>query len=42
MDKLREQADSTGGVVLSHLGNHEWMNAIGIFNSLTVISTANI
>ncbi|KAK7050885.1 hypothetical protein VNI00_004997 [Paramarasmius palmivorus] len=29
MDKLREQASTTGGVVLSHLGNHEWMNAIG-------------
>ncbi|KAJ3758991.1 Metallo-dependent phosphatase-like protein [Lentinula raphanica] len=29
MEKLREQAPSTGGVVLSHLGNHEWMNAIG-------------
>lgn len=29
MDKLREQASSTGGVVLSHLGNHEWMNALG-------------
>ncbi|KAG5637549.1 hypothetical protein H0H81_004180 [Sphagnurus paluster] len=29
MDKLRGQAASTGGVMLSHLGNHEWMNAIG-------------
>ncbi|KAL1739079.1 Metallo-dependent phosphatase-like protein [Schizophyllum fasciatum] len=29
MDKLRAQAPATGGVVLSHLGNHEWMNAIG-------------
>ncbi|KAG7089466.1 hypothetical protein E1B28_011151 [Marasmius oreades] len=29
MDKLREQASAMGGVVLSHLGNHEWMNAIG-------------
>ncbi|KAK1231567.1 hypothetical protein PQX77_005301 [Marasmius sp. AFHP31] len=29
MDKLREQAPRTGGVVMSHLGNHEWMNAIG-------------
>ncbi|THV07314.1 Metallo-dependent phosphatase [Dendrothele bispora CBS 962.96] len=29
MDQLRAQATSTGGVVLSHLGNHEWMNAIG-------------
>ncbi|EEB94583.1 hypothetical protein MPER_06582, partial [Moniliophthora perniciosa FA553] len=29
MDKLREQATATGGIVLTHLGNHEWMNAIG-------------
>jgi hypothetical protein len=29
MEELREQALSHGGVVLSHLGNHEWMNAIG-------------
>ncbi|KAL0953277.1 hypothetical protein HGRIS_004527 [Hohenbuehelia grisea] len=29
MDKLREQASATGGEVLSLLGNHEWMNAIG-------------
>ncbi|KAH8814692.1 Metallo-dependent phosphatase-like protein [Flagelloscypha sp. PMI_526] len=29
MDKLRGQATQTGGIVLSHLGNHEWMNAIG-------------
>lgn len=29
MDTLREQAQAKGGVVLSHLGNHEWMNAIG-------------
>ncbi|KAF9267871.1 Metallo-dependent phosphatase [Marasmius fiardii PR-910] len=29
MEKLRDQATATGGVVLSHLGNHEWMNAIG-------------
>ncbi|KAJ4480002.1 Metallo-dependent phosphatase-like protein [Lentinula aciculospora] len=29
MEKLREQAPTTGGVVLSNLGNHEWMNAIG-------------
>ncbi|TFY61470.1 hypothetical protein EVJ58_g4488 [Rhodofomes roseus] len=29
MDKLREQAHAAGGTVLSHLGNHEWMNAIG-------------
>lgn len=29
MDKLRDQALATGGMVLSHLGNHEWMNVIG-------------
>lgn len=29
MEKLRVQAAATGGVMLSHLGNHEWMNAIG-------------
>jgi hypothetical protein len=29
MEQLREQAQRSGGEVLSHLGNHEWMNAIG-------------
>lgn len=29
MDKLRAQAQEVGGTVLSVLGNHEWMNAIG-------------
>ena len=29
MDKLRGQALAAGGMVLSHLGNHEWMNVIG-------------
>ncbi|KAF8181545.1 Metallo-dependent phosphatase-like protein [Pholiota molesta] len=29
MERLRAQAAHTGGTVLSHLGNHEWMNAIG-------------
>jgi len=29
MDQLRGQAKKEGAVVLSHLGNHEWMNAIG-------------
>ncbi|KAI0331904.1 hypothetical protein GY45DRAFT_1321712 [Cubamyces sp. BRFM 1775] len=29
MDKLRDQARAVGGTVLTHLGNHEWMNAIG-------------
>lgn len=31
MDQLREQALAVGGTVLSHLGNHEWMNVIGAF-----------
>jgi hypothetical protein len=30
MDKLRDQALAAGGMVLSHLGNHEWMNVIGV------------
>lgn len=29
MDQLRDQARHVGGVFLSLLGNHEWMNAIG-------------
>ncbi|KAI0303718.1 Metallo-dependent phosphatase-like protein [Multifurca ochricompacta] len=29
MEDLRSQAQSAGGQMLSHLGNHEWMNAIG-------------
>ena len=29
MDTLRGQARARGGDVLSHLGNHEYMNAIG-------------
>ncbi|KAI0300881.1 Metallo-dependent phosphatase-like protein [Russula brevipes] len=29
MEELRSQAQNAGGQVLSHLGNHEWMNAIG-------------
>jgi hypothetical protein len=31
MDDLRSQARAVGGDVLSHLGNHEYMNAIGPF-----------
>ena len=37
MEKLRAQAAEVGGTVLSHLGNHEWMNAIGEF-ALMIIS----
>jgi hypothetical protein len=29
MERLREQARAKGGIFLSNLGNHEWMNAIG-------------
>jgi hypothetical protein len=29
MERLRVEAHAKGGVVLSNLGNHEWMNAIG-------------
>lgn len=29
MDELRLQAHAVGADVLSHLGNHEYMNAIG-------------
>ncbi|TFY54257.1 hypothetical protein EVG20_g9782 [Dentipellis fragilis] len=29
MEQLRIQAQAADGLVLSHLGNHEWMNAIG-------------
>lgn len=34
MDKLRGQAQAVGGTVLSHLGNHEWMNVIGTSRSV--------
>ncbi|KZP22815.1 Metallo-dependent phosphatase [Athelia psychrophila] len=33
MEKLREQAHRAGAEVLSHLGNHEWMNAVGDWRS---------
>ena len=36
MDQLREEARLKGGHVLSHLGNHEWMNVIGDWRYATV------
>jgi len=39
MDKLRSQAEAAGGTVLSHLGNHEWMNMIGMYSIYSVIIT---
>lgn len=30
MDRLRDEAKEQGGHVMSHLGNHEWMNVIGM------------
>ncbi|KAF8150019.1 Metallo-dependent phosphatase-like protein [Crassisporium funariophilum] len=39
MDMLRAQAKQAGGTVLSHLGNHEWMNAIGKYVYPTEIET---
>ena len=48
MEKLRSQAISAGGSVVSHLGNHEWMNLLGsssfvdpglkVFNSSNILS----
>lgn len=40
MDKLRDQALAAGGIVLSHLGNHEWMNVIGMSSEPHSIPTA--
>ena len=37
MDRLRSQALRAGGVILSHLGNHEWMNAIGTTSSINLL-----
>ncbi|KAF5382177.1 hypothetical protein D9615_004405 [Tricholomella constricta] len=41
MDALRGQAAATGGSVLTHLGNHEWMNVIGV-SELKAFSTVII
>ena len=40
MEKLRAQALEHGGVVLTHLGNHEWMNAIGLSSSSHLLCSA--
>ncbi|KAI0690144.1 Metallo-dependent phosphatase-like protein [Cytidiella melzeri] len=39
MDLLRGQAQEKGGTVLSHLGNHEWMNVIGKYVHASEIAT---
>ncbi|KAJ7475979.1 Metallo-dependent phosphatase-like protein, partial [Mycena latifolia] len=39
MEQLRVQAATTGGLVLSHLGNHEVMNAIGPYVYPSEINT---
>ena len=36
MEDLREEAEAVGGYVLSHLGNHEWMNVIGAYISYSM------
>lgn len=43
MDKLRVQAQQVGGTVLTHLGNHEWMNVIGtcLFKLIDMSLTVN-
>lgn len=40
MDGLRSQAHAVGGEVLSHLGNHEYMNAIGEYVYFLPLSRA--
>ena len=40
MDKLRDQAQAVGGTVLSHLGNHEWMNVIGDWRYVVPVKLA--
>lgn len=41
MNNLREQARAVGGDVLSHLGNHEFMNSIGIYWVFLVVTKLN-
>ena len=38
MDKLRDQAHAAGGTVMSHLGNHEWMNDIGDWRDAQILT----
>lgn len=40
MEDLREQARGVGGEVISILGNHEWMNAIGEWPVVCLLHTA--
>lgn len=42
MEKLRDQARSAGGDVVSHLGNHEWMNLLGVLSSHAYVSLFNL
>lgn len=42
MDELRSQAKKVGGTVLSHLGNHEWMNVIGMWTLSFIFTHANL
>ena len=41
LEQLRSQARAAGGDVISHLGNHEWMNLLGL-SSLFLIPASSI
>ena len=34
LENLRSQARGVGGNIFSHLGNHEYMNALGTHNNV--------